>query len=98
MTTIGQLPPASSVSDSDLVAIFQNQQTLSATRAQFLAGVQAELTLPANTLLGGLGPGTTAVTPITIGANLSVNGTTLSATATPFEIPSLTAWRTAGSG
>ena len=57
MPTIGQLPPAASVSDTDEIAIFQNGQTLSATRAQFLAGVQTALTLPQNTLLGGVGPG-----------------------------------------
>jgi hypothetical protein len=89
MTTIGQLPPASSVSDSDEVPIFQNGQTLSATRAMFLAGVQNALTVPQNTLLGGLGPGTTAPVPITIGANLAVSGSTLSALAAPFQISTL---------
>ena len=43
MPTIGQLPPATSVSDTDEIAIFQNGQTLAATRAQFLAGVQTAL-------------------------------------------------------
>ena len=90
MPTIGQLPPASSVSDTDELAIFQNGQTLSATRAQLLAGVQSALTLPQNSLLGGLGPGTTTPVPITIGANLAVSGNTLSATAAPFEIAALT--------
>lgn len=94
MPTIGQLPPASSVSDTDEIAIFQNDQTLSATRAQILAGTQTALTLPANTLLGGVGPGTAAPVPITIGANLSLAGSTLSATATPFQIPSLSAGNT----
>ncbi len=89
MPTIGQLPPATSVSDTDEIPIFQNGQTLAATRAQVLAGVQTALTLPQNTLLGGLGPGTTAPVPISIGANLAISGTTLSATAAPFEIASL---------
>ena len=89
MTTIGQLPLAASVSDGDEVAIFQNGQTLSATRAQMLAGVQTALTIPQNTLLGGVGPGTAAPVPITIGANLALSGSMLSATAAPFEIPSL---------
>jgi hypothetical protein len=89
MPTIGQLPPATSVSDTDELPIFQNGQTLAATRAQVLAGLQTALSLPQNTLLGGVGPGTAAPVPITIGANLSVTGTTLSANAAPFVIPSL---------
>jgi len=90
MPTIGQLPPATSVSDTDELPIFQNGQTLAATRAQILAGVQTALSLPQNTLLGGVGPGNAAPVPITIGANLALAGTTLSATATPFQIASLT--------
>jgi len=89
MPTIGQLPPAASVSDTDQIAIFQNAQTLSATREQFLAGTQTALAVPQNALLGGVGPGTTSPVPITIGANLVLSGATLSAAATPFEIPSL---------
>ena len=91
MPTIGQLPSATSVSDTDELAIFQNGQTLSATRAQVLAGVQQTLTLPQNSLLGGVGPGTAVPVPITIGANLALSGTTLSALATPFVIPALPA-------
>ncbi len=89
MPTIGQLPAATSVSDSDELPIFQNGQTLAATRAQLLAGVQNILTLPQNTLLGGVGPGTTTPIPITVGANLALSGTTLSAAASPFEISTL---------
>ncbi len=89
MTTIGQLPPASSVSDTDLVAIYQNSQTLSATRAQLLAGVQTALALPQNSLLGNAGTGTAAPGPITVGANLTLSGNTLSATAVPFQISTL---------
>ncbi|MDE8345612.1 MAG: right-handed parallel beta-helix repeat-containing protein [Acidocella sp.] len=91
MPTIGQLPPANSVSDADEMAIFQDGQTLAATRAQVLAGVQSRLSLPQNTLLGGLGPGVTSPVPVTIGANLVVSGTTISAAAAPFEIPALPA-------
>jgi parallel beta-helix repeat protein len=91
MPTIGQLPPASSVSDTDELPIFQNGQTLAATRAQFLAGVQPVLSMPQNTLLGGVGPGTAAPVPITIGANLSISGNVLSASASPFAIGGLPA-------
>jgi hypothetical protein len=89
MPTIGQLPPAASVSDSDLLAIFQNDQTLAATRAQLLAGVQTALTLPPKALLGNAGTGTAAPGAITVGANLAFSGNTLSATAVPFQIPAL---------
>jgi len=90
MPTIGQLPPASSVADTDELPIFQNGQTLAATRAQVLAGTQQALSLPANTVLGGVGPGSAPPVPITIGANLQLSGATLSASAAPFEIASLT--------
>jgi hypothetical protein len=96
MPTIGQLSPANSVSDSDEIAIYQNGQTLAATRAQFLAGTQTTLTLPQGTLLGGVGPGTAAPVAVTIGANLALSGTTLSASATPFKIPSLPAGNAPG--
>ncbi len=91
MTTIGQLPPASSVSDTDLLAIYQNGQTLAATRALLLTGVQTELAVPANSLLGNAGTGTAAPESITIGANLVMSGNTLSAAAVPFEISGLAA-------
>jgi parallel beta-helix repeat protein len=91
MPTIGQLPPATSVSDTDEIPIFQNGQTLYATRAQIIAGTQPALSLPQHTVLGGLGPGNAAPVPITIGANLSISGSTLSANAAPFVIPSLPA-------
>jgi parallel beta-helix repeat protein len=96
MPTIGQLPAASSVADTDELPIFQNGQTLAATRAQLLAGLQTAVTMPQNTLLGGVGPGTAAPVPISIGANLSLAGSTLSATAAPFAISSLPAGTTPG--
>lgn len=89
MPTIGQLPQAASVADTDELPVFQNGQTVAATRAQVLAGMQTMLAVPAGTVLGGVGPGTGAPTPITIGANLQLSGSTLAATATPFDIPSL---------
>ncbi len=89
MPTIGQLPPALSVSDSDEVAIYQNGQTLAATRAQLLAGVQTALTLPQNSLLGNATAGTTAPGPIIVGANLAFSGNTLSGIAAPFQISAL---------
>lgn len=89
MPTIGELPAATSVSDTDELPIFQNGATLAATRAQLLAGVQTALALPQNTVLGNVGPGTAAPVPITIGANLALTGSTLAATAAPFVVPTL---------
>lgn len=94
MPTIGQLPVAASVSDSDEVPVFQGGDTVSATRAQFLAGMQQSITLPQGTVLGGIGPGTAPPVPITIGANLALQGSTLSAAAAPFEIAGLAAGAT----
>lgn len=89
MPTIGQLPGAASVSDADELPVFQNGVTVAATRAQILAGTQQALALPQGTMLGGVGPGVASPVPISIGANLALNGTTLSATAAPFEIAQL---------
>ncbi len=94
MPTIGQLPAATSVADSDEFPIFQNGQTLAASRAQVLAGMQPMLAMPPDTLLGGAGPGVGAPVAINIGANLALSGNTLSATATPFEIAALPAGTT----
>jgi hypothetical protein len=98
MPTIGQLPPANSVADTDILPIFQNQETLAATRAQVLAGYQPALSVPQNTLLGGVGPGAAAPVPIAIGANLALSGSTLSASAAPFDIADLPAGATPGAG
>ncbi|WP_298286556.1 right-handed parallel beta-helix repeat-containing protein [Acidocella sp.] len=91
MPTIGQLPLAGSVSDGAEIAVYQNGQTLAATRAQFLAGMQTALAVPQNTVLGGVAAGTAAPAPIAIGANLVLSGSTLSATAAPFVVSALPA-------
>jgi hypothetical protein len=91
MPTIGQLPSTSSVSDIDEIPVFQNGQTVSATRAQILAGYQPAIALPQGVLLGGIGPGTTGPAPVTIGSNLALTGSILSATAAPFIIEQLAA-------
>jgi hypothetical protein len=98
MPTIGQLPDAASVSDSDILPVFQNGATVGATRAQILAGMQQALALPQGTLFGGVGPGVAGPVAISIGANLALNGTTLAAAAAPFEIAGLPAGSTPGTG
>jgi hypothetical protein len=89
MSTIDQLAPAASVSDTDLIPLSQNTITRHATRAQLLAGVQPQLALPSQTLLGRASPSTGVPEPIGIGANLTLAAGTLSAAAAPFEIGGL---------
>ena len=48
-----------------------------------------QLTVPAGSLLGGVGTGIGVPQVITVGENLNFNGSTLSATASPFSIPAL---------
>lgn len=89
MSTIDQLAPAVSVSDSDRIPVSQNAVTRQATRAQLLAGVQPQLALPTHMLLGRISQNTGAPEPIGIGSNLTLAAGTLSADAAPFEIKAL---------
>ncbi|MDR3532809.1 MAG: glycosyl hydrolase family 28-related protein [Rhodopila sp.] len=89
MPTIDQLAPATSASDSDEFIVSQAGITRKITRTQVLNGVQPQLTVPAGTLLGGTGTGIGTPQVITVGQNLSFNGSTLSATATPFVVQAL---------
>jgi hypothetical protein len=89
MPTIDELAPATSASDSDEFIVTQAGIARKVTRAQVLNGVQTQLTVPAGSLLGGLGTGAGSPQVITVGQNLQFNGSTLSATAAPFSIPAL---------
>jgi hypothetical protein len=89
MPTIDQLAAATSASDSDEFIVTQAGIARKITRAQVLNGVQPQLTVPAGSLLGGLGTSTGSPQVITVGQNLKFNGSTLSATAAPFSIPAL---------
>ena len=89
MPTIDELAPATSASDSDEFIVSQAGIARKVTRAQVLNGVQTQLTVPAGSLLGGLGTGMGAPQVITVGQNLIFKGSTLSATASPFSIPAL---------
>ena len=53
MPTIDELAPATAAADSDELPVSQNLITRKITRAQVLAGVQAQLTIPAGS---GTGP------------------------------------------
>lgn len=86
MPTIDELAPATAAADSDEMPVSQNLITRKITRAQVLAGVQAQLTIPSGTILGrntsGLGPPET----IAIGNYLSLVAGTISAMAAPYSI------------
>src|ERR1700761_102753 len=89
MPTIDELAPASSASDSDEILVSQAGITRKVTRAQMLNGVQPQLAVPAGSLLGNSGSGVGAPQVITVGSNLTFNGTTLTAAAAPFILNSL---------
>jgi hypothetical protein len=89
MPTIDELSLATSASDSDEFVVSQAGTARKITRAQVLNGVQRLLTVPPGSLLGGVGTGVGAPVVITVGQNLSFNGSTLSATAAPFTVTAL---------
>ncbi len=86
MPTIDQLAPATAAADSDELLVSQNTIARKITRAQILAGMQTQITVPGGTLLGrassGMGPPET----IAIGSYLSLASGTLSAMAAPYSI------------
>ncbi len=89
MPTIDELAPASSASDSDEMLVSQAGITRKVTRAQMLNGVQPQLAVPGGSLLGNSGSNIGVPEIITVGDNLTFNGTTLSAAAVPFVIDRL---------
>jgi hypothetical protein len=89
MPTIDGLAPAPSASDSDEFVVSQAGIARKITRAQVLNGVQPVLALPSGSLLGNAGTQIGTPQVITVGQNLSFNGSTLAATASPFVINSL---------
>ena len=91
MPTIDELAPATAASDTDEIPVSQSGVARKLTRAQFLAGVQPQIALPAGSLLGRASAGTGTAETITIGANLELAAGTLSAVATPYDIASLPA-------
>ncbi len=89
MPTIDGLAPATSASDGDEFIVSQAGIARKLTRAQVLNGVQTQLAIQAGSLLGRVALGIGAPEVITVGQNLSFDGATLSATATPFVIADL---------
>ena len=70
MPTINQLAPATAAADSDELLVSQNLITRKVTRAQVLAGVQAQLNIPAGTILGRTAAEYRAPETIAIGSYL----------------------------
>ena len=91
MPTIDELAPATAASDNDELPVSQSGITRKVTRAQVLAGLQPELAISSGTLLGRTSGGMGGPEQISIGANLYLTDGALSASATPFNVASLTA-------
>ncbi len=89
MPTIDQLPSATSIADTDLVAVEQSGTLRATTKAQLVAGLQPAIAVPPESLLGNPGPGTSAPVPVAVGANLVLNNGTLVATPAPLGIAGL---------
>ena len=89
MPTIDQLAPASSASDTDELITSQGGVTRKITRAQVLNGYQEEILLAPQSLIGRVSSGVGALEVICIGPNLSFNGNTLAASASPFIVSQL---------
>ncbi len=89
MPTIDELAPASSASDSDEFVVSQGGIARKITRAQVLAGVQPQISVAPVSLLGNFGTASGSPEVISIGQNLILSGSTLSATAAPFVIGNL---------
>jgi hypothetical protein len=98
MPTIDELAPANSASDADEFIVSQAGIARKVTRAQILNGSQSKLTLPAGSLLGRIGTGMGSPQVITVGQNLSFNGSTLAAIASPFVVTALPSGTVPASG
>ena len=91
MPTIEELAPATASADSDELPVSQNSVTRKITRAQILAGMQTQLSIPAGTLLGRKSQTLGGPETIIVGNYLNLVSGTLSAAAVPFSISSLPA-------
>lgn len=88
MTDIPHLPAATAAGSTDMLPISQSGVTRAASVAQITAGLQPTLALNSGQLLGRISAGTGAPENVTIGANLSLAGGTLAATAAPYNVSS----------
>lgn len=70
MPTIDQLAQATAASDTDELLVSQNGIARKVTRAQVISGLQPQIAVNQNQLLGRQSPGTGAPEQINVGANL----------------------------
>lgn len=89
MPTLDQLAPAIAVSDTDEMLVSQNGICVKATRAQVVAGLQAELSFPSGSLAGRSSAAMGGPESIAVGANLTLAGGILSASAAPYVVAAL---------
>ncbi len=94
MPTIDELPPTAASADTDELPVSQNGAARKVTRAQLLAGVQPQIAATAGSVVGRASSGTGDVEVLTIGQNLVLSGSTLSAAAAPYVISQLPAGTT----
>jgi hypothetical protein len=88
MPTIDQLQAAVTSSDTDELMATQSGSARKVTRAQLLAGLQPAISVPPGALLGNSGTAASSPLAITVGSNLTLANSTLSAPS-PFVIGSL---------
>ena len=91
MPTIDQLAPAPAATDADELVASQSGALRRMTRAQLLAGTQAQIAIPSTVLLGRQSAGVGAPEPITIGPGLSLAAGALSAVNPPLSLTGMDA-------
>ena len=91
MPTVDQLAAAPAATDADELVASQSGTLRRMTRAQLLAGTQAQITLPSGMLLGRQTAGVGAPEPITIGSGLTLASGTLAAVTAPLSLAGLDA-------
>jgi hypothetical protein len=89
MPTVDQLAAAPASSDTDELVASQSGILRKLTRAQLLAGVQPEITLPTGTLLGRQSPGVGSPETIALGAGLAIANGALSTVMAPLSLVGL---------
>ncbi len=98
MPMISQLDAAAAVADADLLPVSQGGVLRRASRAQLLAGVQAQIALTGGQLLGRASASAGGPEPIALGAGLSLSGATLSAIVQPSDAVTPEAFGAVGDG
>ena len=91
MPSIEGLDAGLAVADSDMIPVSQNHTVRKVSRAQVLSGVQRAITLASGHLLGRNSAGAGAPEQVAVGANLVLQGGTLSAATSSLDVAALPA-------